>query len=66
MSKTTVEEAQQKTLRFLENHVPRGICPLAGNSVYMDRIFLKKYMPLIDTYLHYRLIDISTIKDLAR
>lgn len=66
LSKTTLDEAQQKTLRFLENHVPKGACPLAGNSVYMDRIFLKKYMPLIDNYLHYRIIDISTIKDLAR
>jgi len=66
VSKTTVEEAQERTLRFLENHVPRGVCPLAGNTVYMDRIFLKKYMPLVDDYLHYRIIDISTIKDLAR
>ncbi|KAG5307922.1 ORN oligoribonuclease, partial [Acromyrmex insinuator] len=66
LSKTTLEEAQQRTLNFLENHVPKGACPLAGNSVYMDRIFLKKYMPLIDNYLHYRIIDISTIKDLAR
>jgi len=66
LSKTTLEEAQQKTLRFLENHIPKGACPLAGNSVYMDRIFLKKYMPLVDNYLHYRIIDISTIKDLAR
>ncbi|KAL0100431.1 hypothetical protein PUN28_019640 [Cardiocondyla obscurior] len=65
-SKITLEEAQQRTLRFLENHVPNGTCPLAGNSVYMDRIFLKKYMPLVDNYLHYRIIDISTIKDLAR
>ncbi|KYN00730.1 putative oligoribonuclease [Cyphomyrmex costatus] len=66
LSKTTLEEAQQRTLNFLENHIPKGACPLAGNSVYMDRIFLKKYMPLIDNYLHYRIIDISTIKDLAR
>ncbi|KAG5330072.1 ORN oligoribonuclease, partial [Acromyrmex heyeri] len=66
LSKTTLEEAQQRTLNFLENHVPKGACPLAGNSVYMDRTFLKKYMPLIDNYLHYRIIDISTIKDLAR
>jgi len=66
MSKTTLEEAQQRTLHFLESHVPREACPLAGNSVYVDRIFLKKYMPLVDNYLHYRLIDISTIKDLIR
>ncbi|XP_011686139.1 PREDICTED: probable oligoribonuclease [Wasmannia auropunctata] len=66
LSTTTLEEAQQRTLNFLENHVPRGACPLAGNTVYMDRLFLKKYMPLVDNYLHYRIIDISTIKALAR
>lgn len=65
-SKTTLEEAQERILRFLENHIPRGVCPLAGNSVYMDRIFLKKYMPLVDNYLHYKLIDVSTISDLTR
>ncbi|XP_011881319.1 PREDICTED: probable oligoribonuclease isoform X2 [Vollenhovia emeryi] len=66
LSETTLEEAQRSTLRFLENHVPRGACPLAGNSVYMDRMFLRKYMPLVDDYLHYRIIDVSTVKDLAR
>ncbi|XP_029178701.1 probable oligoribonuclease isoform X1 [Nylanderia fulva] len=65
-SKITLEEAQQKMLQYLENHVPKEVCPLAGNSVYMDRIFLRKYMPLIDNYLHYRIIDVSTIKELAR
>ncbi|KAL6261198.1 probable oligoribonuclease [Pogonomyrmex barbatus] len=64
-SKVTLEEAQEKTLSFLKNHVPKGTCPLAGNSIYMDRIFLKKYMPLVDDYLHYKIIDISTIKNLA-
>ncbi|XP_072761706.1 probable oligoribonuclease isoform X1 [Anoplolepis gracilipes] len=65
-SKITLEEAQQKMLQYLENHVPKGMCPLAGNSVYMDRTFLRKYMPLIDNYLHYRIIDVSTMKELAR
>ncbi|XP_029665850.1 probable oligoribonuclease isoform X1 [Formica exsecta] len=65
-SKITLEDAQQKMLQYLESHVPKGMCPLAGNSVYMDRIFLRKYMPLIDDYLHYRIIDVSTIKELAR
>ncbi|XP_011258805.1 probable oligoribonuclease isoform X1 [Camponotus floridanus] len=65
-SKVTLEEAQQKMLQYLQSHVPRGMCPLAGNSIYMDRIFLRKYMPLIDNYLHYRVIDVSTIKELAR
>ncbi|XP_020291659.1 probable oligoribonuclease isoform X2 [Pseudomyrmex gracilis] len=65
-SKITLEEAQQKMLQHLESHVSRGVCPLAGNSIYMDRIFLRKYMPLVDNYLHYRIIDVSTIKELAR
>lgn len=65
-SKITLEEAQRITLRHLERHVPKGTCPLAGNSVYMDRMFLRKYMPLVDDYLHYRIIDVSTIKELAR
>ncbi|XP_067212524.1 probable oligoribonuclease isoform X2 [Linepithema humile] len=65
-SSITLEEAQQKVLQYLENYVLKGTCPLAGNSVYMDRMFLRKYMPLIDNYLHYRIIDVSTIKELAR
>jgi len=42
------------------------MCPLAGNSIYMDRMFLRKYMPLVNDYLHYRNIDISSIKELTR
>lgn len=41
-------------------------CPLAGNSIYMDRLFLKEYMPKIDNYLHYRIIDVSTCKELCK
>lgn len=40
--------------------------PLAGNTVYMDRLFLRKYMPLVNSYLHYRIIDVSSIKELCR
>ena len=47
-------------------YVPKGKCPLAGNSVYMDRLFLKKYMPVADDYMHYRIIDVSSIKELVR
>jgi oligoribonuclease len=42
------------------------MCPLAGNSIYMDRMFLRKYMPLVNDYLHYRNIDISSIKELTK
>lgn len=46
--------------------MPPGICPLAGSTVYMDRMFLKKYMPQVHSYMHYRLIDVSTVKELCR
>lgn len=43
-----------------------GEARLAGNTVYMDRLFLKKYMPRIDSFLHYRIIDVSSIKELCK
>ncbi|XP_054006837.1 probable oligoribonuclease [Hylaeus anthracinus] len=64
LSKTTVQDAEQIILAHLKAHVREGICPLAGSSVYMDRMFLYKYMPDVNNYLHYRLIDTSTIKEL--
>ena len=63
-SKITIEEAEQTMLEFLQKYVPTKTCPLAGNSVYMDRIFLNKYMNKFNDYLHYRIIDVSTIKEL--
>lgn len=63
-SKITIQDAEQAMLKFLKQHVGENLCPLAGNSVYMDRMFLDKYMPLVSAYLHYRIIDISTIKEL--
>ena len=63
----TLEAAQTQVLDYIKSHVPepnRG--HLAGSSVYVDRGFLAKYMPDIDQYLHYRLIDVSSIKELAR
>ncbi|KZC04224.1 putative oligoribonuclease, partial [Dufourea novaeangliae] len=63
-SKTTTQEAEKIILNHLQMHIERGVCPLAGSSVYMDRIFLYKHMPAVNDYLHYRLIDTSTIKEL--
>lgn len=51
---------------FLKIHTPEKKCPLGGNSVYIDRLFLRKYMPKVDNHLHYRIIDVSTIKELSR
>ncbi|KAJ9582021.1 hypothetical protein L9F63_003604 [Diploptera punctata] len=65
-SKVSLSDAEQQILDFLKLHIPPGKCPLAGNSVYMDRIFLQRYMPLVDKYLHYRIVDVSTIKELCK
>ncbi len=66
-STITLEEAGSRTLAFLEEHVaePRSV-PLCGNSIGTDRRFLAAYLPKIEDYLHYRSIDVSTIKELAR
>ncbi|EDW98188.2 probable oligoribonuclease [Drosophila yakuba] len=60
------EQASNLLLSYLEMNVPKRACPLGGNSVYMDRLFLRKFMPLVDDYLHYRIVDVSTIKELAK
>lgn len=66
-SKITEAEAEDMVLKFLgDNDVESFSCPLAGNSVYMDRMFLHHYMPRLDQYLHYRIIDISTVKELCK
>lgn len=65
-SLVSVAEAEAQTLAFLERHVERNSSPLCGNSVWQDRRFLARYMPTLDGYLHYRIVDVSTIKELAR
>lgn len=59
------DQAENLILTFLKENIPERKCPLAGNSVYMDRFFIHKYFPLVHEYLHYRIIDVSTIKELA-
>ena len=51
---------------FVKAHVPKGVCPLAGNSIYSDKKFLEKYMPGFMAHLHYRIVDVSTVKELCR
>lgn len=64
---TTLEDAQAQVLEYVRSHVPEARkAPLAGSSVYVDRGFLARYMPDLDAHLHYRLIDVSTIKELSR
>ena len=63
----SLSDAQAEVLTYIQGHVSeKGKGQLAGSSVYVDRGFLAKYMPEIDQYLHYRLIDVSSIKELAR
>lgn len=66
-STITLEEAGAATLAFIKEHVPTaGVVPLCGNSIGMDRRFLAAYLPEIEEWLHYRSIDVSTLKELSR
>ncbi|GGC58099.1 oligoribonuclease [Marinobacter halophilus] len=59
-------EAEQQTLEFLKQHLIKGQSPLCGNSIGQDRRFLVKYMPELEGFFHYRNLDVSTVKELAR
>jgi len=66
-STITLEEAGARTLAFIREHVPEPrTVPLCGNSIGTDRRFLAAYLPEIEDHLHYRSVDVSTIKELAR
>ena len=66
-STLTLEEAGRQTFEFLRAHIPEArTVPLCGNSIGTDRRFLARYLPEIEDYLHYRSVDVSTIKELAR
>ena len=63
----TLAEAEEKVLAYVKQHVPDARrAPLAGSSVYVDRGFLSRDMPELDSHLHYRLVDVSSIKEIAR
>ena len=63
----TLAQAAEETLAYIKQHVPDpGKAPLAGSTIYVDRGFLAKYMPEVDRHLHYRVIDVSSIKELTR
>lgn len=62
----TEQSAEQETLDFIRQYVGPQEAPLCGNSVWQDRRFLSEQMKKLDAYLHYRLIDVSTIKELAK
>lgn len=65
-SKISEREAELATIRFLEEWVDKGASPICGNSVGQDRRFLVKYMSELEAYFHYRTLDVSTLKELAR
>jgi len=63
----TLQEASTKILEYLNKYAPgAGKSPLAGNSVYVDRLFIARDLPEVHAYLHYRTVDVSSIKELAR
>ena len=64
-SRIGTAEAEEQTLAFLEQWVPKGKSPICGNSIGQDRRFLYKYMPALEAYFHYRYLDVSTLKILA-
>jgi oligoribonuclease len=66
-SSVTVEEAAAATLEFVRQHVDKPqAAPLCGNSIGMDRRFLARHMPELEAYLHYRSVDVSSVKELCR
>lgn len=65
-STITVEEAEEQTLVFLQQHLNGNKSPMCGNSICQDRRFLYRYMPKLEKYFHYRNLDVSTVKELAR
>ena len=66
-SSTTITEAEDAVLKLIEQHCdPEHPAPLAGNSIATDRAFIQKYMPRLDAALHYRMVDVSSVKELSR
>ena len=64
---TTLGDAEARVLAYVREHVPEARkAPLAGSSVYTDRGFIARDLPALDAHLHYRLVDVSTVKELAR
>ena len=60
------QQAEQQTIEFLQHYVPAGKSPMCGNSICQDRRFLARCMPKLEEFFHYRNLDVSTVKELAR
>jgi oligoribonuclease len=65
-STLTEQEAERQLLEFVARYVPKSASPLCGNTISQDRRFLVKYMPKLEAWLHYRNLDVSTLKELAK
>jgi len=65
-STVTAAEAEARTLEFLARHVAAGASPMCGNSICQDRRFLARYMPELERFFHYRNLDVSSVKEIAR
>jgi oligoribonuclease len=65
-SKVSLQQATKETIAFVQQYVGQGKSPMCGNSIGQDRRFINKYMPDFEDYFHYRNLDVSTVKELAR
>jgi oligoribonuclease len=65
-STVTEAQAEQQVLEFVAKYAPKNSTPMCGNSISQDRRFLVKYMPKLEAFFHYRNIDVSTLKELAK
>ena len=65
-SEVTEAQAERELIAFLSRYVPKGKVPMCGNSIGQDRRFLANYMPKLEAFFHYRNVDVSTFKELAR
>lgn len=66
LSQMVEAEVEAQAIAFLQEHVPPGISPMCGNSICQDRRFLARWMPRLEAYFHYRNLDVSTLKELAK
>lgn len=65
-STISMKDAESQVLEFVRRHCVQGRAPLTGNSVHVDKMFIRKYMPELDSFLHFRIIDVSTVNELSR
>ncbi|GAA6121838.1 oligoribonuclease [Acidovorax sp. FG27] len=65
-STVTEADAERQIIEFLARYVPKGTAPMCGNSIGQDRRFLVRYMPKLEAFFHYRNVDVSTLKELAK